>query len=415
MTSVSPDGSVPSVAILIDDLVAWHGFAGQPTGIQRAASEVLDTALRRTDVRAWPAASIVGLRSDQPRLLEIERGSLRWASPEGQTPRQLTILRSARGVVSRAPLPSLTRTWMKRLYGRLTVYTLGGRDAQSADLLLVPGAFWIGEMATRIPQLVRQGIPVRALVYDLFPPTRPESFEPALRDDFEHAMDAVIPICDRIVTLGESPARELVARYPSVSDRVRAAVPDLHAHSPKTSGAGDHGAIEVRPIPSPYILALSTVEPRKNHRLILDAWRLYRSRKPIGTLVIVGRRGWETGEIEDEIGRDAASFQIVRIESVTDTELEALYAGAAATVHASWAEGFGLPVRESVARGITTLVSTGIPRDGLPEDQVELFAPHDSNRLSYLIEEALTFRGPRRPVVTGAGTGWEPMVSALLD
>ena len=200
-----------------------------------------------------------------------------------------------------------------------------------------------------------------------------------------------------------------------MSDRVRAAVPDLHAHSPKTSGAGDLGATEVRSIPSPYLLALSTVEPRKNHRLILDAWRLYRSRKPIGTLVIVGRRGWETGEIEDEIGRDAAGFQIVRIESVTDTELEALYAGAAATVHASWAEGFGLPVRESVARGITTLVSTGIPRDGLPEDQVELFAPDDSNRLSYLIEEALTFRWPRRPVITGAGTGWEPMVSALLD
>lgn len=415
MTNGIPALSQSSVAILMDDLVAWHGYAGQPTGIQRVAFDVLETALRRTDIRAWPAASIVGLRSDHPRLVQIERVHLRWASSETKAPGRLAVLRAARAVVARAPLPRVARSLAKRIYGRMTVSAYGGNDAERAELLLVPGAFWIGDMAVRISRLAQQGLRVRVVVYDLFPLTRPELFEPALRDDFARAMDAIIPICDRIVTLGESPARDVLARYPSVSDRLRAAVPHLHAHVPSGLGTSNARTAMFHAVRSPYLLALSTVEPRKNHRLILDAWRIYRSRSSLGTLVIVGRRGWDTRDIEAEIRRDAEAFEIVRIESVTDTELDALYAGCAATVHASWAEGFGLPVRESVARGIRTLVSSGIPQDGLPADRIEVFVPDNPHRLASLIEAALVSPRPHAPIATGEGTGWEPVLSALVD
>lgn len=400
--------AVPSVAVLMDDLVSWRVLGLQPTGIQRVASELLDAAVTRRDVRAWPASSVVGWRSGVPRFVRISHESLRWDSQVGKPATRLPLLRLARNVAVQLPLPAAALTLARGVYARLKTRALGGSDAPAFDLLVIPGAFWLGDMVDRVPWLAQSGTPVRVMIYDLFPLTSPQFVVPDLRVEFKRAIDAIIPVADRIVTLGEAPARELLSRYPSAAARLRIAVPAIHAHAPKTT-------VSPHLLPEPYVLAVSTVEPRKNHRLMLDAWRMCRARTGLGSLVVVGRRGWDTEDIEDEIRQNATNQSLVRIDGATDHDLEALYAGCAASVHASWAEGFGLPVRESVARGIPTLVSSGIPRDGLPMDQIQVFEPNDPVRLSHLMEFAVRNPSPHGPVARGQGTGWEPVVSALLD
>jgi glycosyltransferase involved in cell wall biosynthesis len=159
------------------------------------------------------------------------------------------------------------------------------------------------------------------------------------------------------------------------------------------------------------------VEPRKNHRLILDAWRLVQrdSERGHGKLVIAGRRGWLTDDIEAEIVRDGAQLGIIRINEPNDSVVDALYQDSVATIHASWAEGFGLPVRESVARGIPTLLSSTIPRDGLPGGTFRLFDPTDVAGLAELMRQALENPLRRSAASRGSGTGWEAVVSALID
>lgn len=407
----------PSIAVLVDDLVSWQAAGRQPTGIERVVSELLETAYQRDDVRVWPAVSVGGLETgDGVQLVEIPRERLSWrGTPIERESIRDRALSSARSGVVKLPLPRRLRALAKGVYGRLAAPdprpTLA-RSAERVDVLLVPGVFWTGDLPQRIKQLAEPATPVRVVVYDLFPLTNPEWFEPQVSMDFRKAFDTVIPISDRIVTLSRSSADRLIERYPPVAERVRVAVPTLKAHSPRRQDA-----VGIAPLTGPFLLALGTVEPRKNHRGLLEAWRLAREdhRLAGAWLVIAGRRGWRADDIEDEIARDAERLQVLRLDHATDQEIEALYAGSLATLLASWGEGFGLPARESIVRGVPTIISSAVPRDGLPSGSYRTFDPGDARRLAELIVDAVVNPGARMTIELGDGTGWEPVLSALLD
>jgi alpha-1,2-rhamnosyltransferase len=324
----------------------------------------------------------------------------------------------------------------KTAYTRLVVASVGPHASVSGnhgaeDLILVPGAFWFGRYADRIIDLARHGRPVRIVVYDLFPVRNPEWVESEFSREFTQALDAIAPLADRIVTMSRQVAAQVAERYPETRARIRLGVPAIWAHrqptgarfgepvAPLVGGSGavirDNSALPF--VPQSFLLAVSTVEPRKNHRAIIDAWRLAKRdpRLADAGLVIAGRHGWMADEIEAEISRDAERLQIVRLDHATDDEISNLYDRCSATVHASWAEGFGLPVRESIAQGIPTLVSTAIPLDGLTGDTYTLFDPRDAKGLSALMVSAVVTGHVRAPIPTGEGTGWEPMLSALID
>ena len=144
------------------------------------------------------------------------------------------------------------------------------------------------------------------IVYDLFPIQFPDWVVPEFTREFTEALDAIVPIADRIVTLSAQVADLVAGRYPEVSSRVSVGVPTLKAHAPSILAQGTETEPPA-PVLGPFLFALSTVEPRKNHRVILDAWRLARRdpRLSEAWLVIAGRHGWKTDDIEAEIARDA--------------------------------------------------------------------------------------------------------------
>lgn len=104
-----------------------------------------------------------------------------------------------------------------------------------------------------------------------------------------------------------------------------------------------------------YLLMVGTVEPRKNHKLVLDAmdavlyergWRL----------VISGRRGWKVEALEERIRKHPQlGRQLFWIEDAADSDLAYLYAHARFVVFPSFAEGFGLPIVEAFSRGVPVL------------------------------------------------------------
>lgn len=102
-----------------------------------------------------------------------------------------------------------------------------------------------------------------------------------------------------------------------------------------------------------FVLCVSTVEPRKNHLKLLDAWRrLLAQGKTLPQLVLVGNAYIGFEDLVKEVCKICIEEAgIVWLEGVSDEELETLYARCRFTVFPSIAEGFGLPILESVWYG----------------------------------------------------------------
>lgn len=114
----------------------------------------------------------------------------------------------------------------------------------------------------------------------------------------------------------------------------------------------------------PYFMVLGTIEPRKNHLLLLCVWRDLCKRlgpERVPQLLIVGRRGWENENVIDMLERCTELRSVVReLGRIPDAELRPLVAGASALLMPSFAEGFGLPVGEALAAG-TPVIASDLP------------------------------------------------------
>ncbi len=126
-------------------------------------------------------------------------------------------------------------------------------------------------------------------------------------------------------------------------------------------GLTPRGAVQAPAPIRPYFLVLGTIEPRKNHRLLLDVWRRLADSLPpaqVPRLVIAGRRGWENREVFDRLDRcPVVAAHVDEVGRIPDAMLPELIAGARAVLMPSFAEGFGLPVAEALALGVPVIAS----------------------------------------------------------
>lgn len=112
---------------------------------------------------------------------------------------------------------------------------------------------------------------------------------------------------------------------------------------------------------APYFLCIGTIEPRKNHLLLLNLWRqMAETQAPesIPRLVIVGRRGWENEQIVDMLERcPALRGHVEEHNGCSDERMHQLLHGARALLLPSFAEGYGMPVAEALSVGTPVLCS----------------------------------------------------------
>ncbi|WP_294389604.1 glycosyltransferase [uncultured Sphingomonas sp.] len=111
----------------------------------------------------------------------------------------------------------------------------------------------------------------------------------------------------------------------------------------------------------PYFVCVGTIEPRKNHLLLLHLWRALseeRGAAAIPRLILIGRRGWENEQVVDMLERCPALKDCVEERSgLPDTEVQALVAGARALLLPSFAEGYGMPVTEALMLRVPVVCS----------------------------------------------------------
>ena len=138
-------------------------------------------------------------------------------------------------------------------------------------------------------------------------------------------------------------------------------------------------------LPAIYYLSLSTIEPRKNLRLLVEAYSLLVTKYHIDIpLVLAGRKGWKTENLLADIPNEAKE-RIVFTGFVDDCDLADVYGGAELFLFPSMYEGFGMPPLEAMACGTNVVVSDS---SSLPEVLGECayyFVSNDINSLCYAI------------------------------
>ena len=115
------------------------------------------------------------------------------------------------------------------------------------------------------------------------------------------------------------------------------------------------------PLAQPYFVVLGTIEPRKNHLLLLNLWREMVAQRGASTphLVLIGRRGWECENVVDMLERcDALRAHVHEVAGCSDTTLAHYLHHARALLFPSFAEGFGMPLVESLLLGTPVVAST---------------------------------------------------------
>jgi glycosyltransferase involved in cell wall biosynthesis len=128
---------------------------------------------------------------------------------------------------------------------------------------------------------------------------------------------------------------------------------------------------------TPYFVAIGTIEPRKNHRLLLDVWDSMAQRnEPLPRLLILGNRGWADAALFARLDRGVPGVQV--ISGLSDGAMACVLQNARALLFPSLAEGFGLPPFEAAGMGVAVVSSDlSVIRDGLLDYPVYL-DPSDS-------------------------------------
>ena len=203
--------------------------------------------------------------------------------------------------------------------------------------------------------LKRQGARFIPFVHDLIPITHPEYAPPRSTRRHQRRLQSFATLADGIIVNSAATGAAL-APYLAAAG-ARGPIPVLPAPLGLDPVLPDSGY--ARPA-GPYFLCLGTIEPRKNHLLLLHLWRDLA--ETLGDaapkLVLIGRRGWENENILDMLERcPALSGKVIEHAGLPDAAVAGLLRGARALLFPSFAEGYGLPLAEALALGVPAICS----------------------------------------------------------
>lgn len=396
------------------------------TGVDRVELAYARRALAQADPQRVGFAAVVGKRAvPLPReavasFVAAIDAKWRRGRPNGAGARRLAERLGASFPESPEAAPAANRdeAFSQALQLRLKAMTSLRRPA------VRPGDAYVHVSHIRLDRpevfarLNASGARIAMLIHDLIPIRFPEYGRPG--EDARHR---------RRMTTAIETARTLIANSADTAADLEAFAREIGRPLPEVVtaplGLEDGFSAEVPALaaPKPYFVALGTIEPRKNHMLLLHLWRRLAERlgEETPTLVVVGRRGWENEMVVDLLDRSpSVRAHVVEANDLADLALAALMKGARALLFPSFAEGYGLPLAEALALGAPVVASDLRVFREIAGDHVERLDPLDGPAWERSVLELAADGSPRRAAALKRAEGyrapsWEAHFAAVRE
>jgi glycosyltransferase involved in cell wall biosynthesis len=190
------------------------------------------------------------------------------------------------------------------------------------------------------------------MIHDTIPIDHPTFQTEASRAKFVERLTTVINFANHIVVPSDEVRENVEKRMVGTGHRVPVTVSPLGVDIGSTP-------IDYEKSDKPYFVIVGTIEPRKNHKLLLEIWeRMNRKmdEDQIPELRIIGARGWGNSEVFDILDHSPMMGRTVReLGPLSDREMKRHLAGATALLFPSLAEGYGLPPFEAATFGVPSI------------------------------------------------------------
>lgn len=365
-----PPAARPVLLLDLSRLV-WRAHRGGPTGIDRVELIYARHFLARPEAR--PAYGVVhvlgfifGLGGGTAGrfIADLER---RWAG-------EITLTRWGR-------FRSILRIYGHLLAGNWLVgpaLRRALRSSHGTPIFLVVSHHHLARDYTIQRLRNRFGLRTVCLIHDLLPLEYPEYFKPGWERRYRRLSENVGRLFDGVIAVSDATATSL-RTY--LRTRQSFIPPDVAI---RTAVLGARAFPQTRSAPPSakersYFVMLGTIEPRKNHLLLLNLWaRLGAGLTQPPKLIIIGNRGWENEQVIDMLERSTRLKDLVEEhKGLSDAEVGGWLHGARALLLPSLAEGFGLPLAEALTSGVPVICSDIPVFRELGEEVPEYLDPHD--------------------------------------
>jgi glycosyltransferase involved in cell wall biosynthesis len=258
-------------------------------------------------------------------------------------------------------------------------------------------------------------------VYDLAFLTTPDCADPRLRAYLTRTVPRDVARAAGVLAISQSTRDDLVNLLGVPAERITVAYPGLHA---AFSRPPDEDAATLRArlrLPERFVLAVGTLEPRKNLVRLIDAVAALRGRAATGDveLVIAGGRGWLDEPIFARVRDLGLQRHVHFFDRPDDRTVLALYHTATVLAYPALYEGFGIPPLEAMACGTAVICSNTSSLPEVAGDAALLVDPLDVEGLTEALarvvdDEELRARLRQRGPLQAAKFTWSGTAEAAL-
>ncbi|MCK5235754.1 MAG: glycosyltransferase family 4 protein [Deltaproteobacteria bacterium] len=288
------------------------------------------------------------------------------------------------------------------------------------DMIIAVDAFWTFDIVKYLEKYKKRGVFIVMLIYDLIPVTHPDFIDDLDNNmSFTSNLKRMLLLSDGFIAISKSVKDEVIDYINDntifTDKRITADYFYLGADIKDTKSTnGQMEKLRIWPKElwtDDVYLMVGTIEPRKGHTFVLDAFEKMWSQGSNDKLFIVGRIGWKCTELMERIKKSPfIGDKLFMFHDINDSELIYCYEHATALIFASYVEGFGLPLVEAMGKGLPVISSDIQVFKEIGKDYPVYFSHNSIDTLIEALSKVTEKSSDKRGWIT-----WDESVNTLLN